>query len=113
MKKTIGTLSLALATLVLSASIALAALTVDAAKQQGMIGEQPDGLLGLVISSPDEEAQTLVKSTNDERILRYQAIAAKNGSDIEDVKALAGQKLISGTSPGQYFMNAAGVWQKK
>lgn len=96
--------------LTLSASIALAALTLDAAKQQGLVGEQVNGLVGAVSASPDVAA--LVDSTNAERMARYQAIASKNGTDVTQVQAVAGQKLIEQTPVGQYVQGAGG-WVKK
>ncbi len=113
MKKIVKTISLTLIAIVFSVSVALAGLTVDAAKSQGLVGERPDGLLGIVSSQASEELQTLVSITNEERIIRYQAVAAKNGIDIEQVKVLTGKKLISATAKGEYFMDASGNWQRK
>ncbi len=106
MKKIILTLAI----LALSTSLALAALTLDAAKQQGLVGEQVNGLVGAVSASPDVAA--LVDSTNAERMARYQAIASKNGTDVAKVQAVAGQKLIEQTPAGEYVQGAGG-WVKK
>lgn len=98
--------------LFMTASVALASLTVEAAKKQGLVGERPDGMLGIVsASAPD--AATLVDTVNAERLARYEAIAAKNGTDIEKVKALAGNKLIQSAAEGEYIMNSVGIWQRK
>lgn len=105
-------LVLALVVLIMSASIAFAAMTVDTAKQQGLVGEQPDGMLGIV-SEGSPDVQSLVDTTNAERLAKYQSIASKNGTDIEQVKALAGRKLIENTPSGEYVLNAQGIWQKK
>jgi uncharacterized protein YdbL (DUF1318 family) len=107
MKKTFV---LALAALALSASVVLAALTLDAAKAQGVVGEKPDGLIGAVTSSP--EADALVSSTNAERMERYKSIAAKNGTAVSQVQALAGKKLIEQAAKGEYVMNGSS-WVKK
>ena len=69
-------------------------------------------LLGVVAASTPD-VTSLVDTVNAERLAKYEAIASKNGTDLEQVKALAGQKLIGGAVSGQYIMNAAGVWQKK
>ena len=98
--------------LVMSGAIAFAALTVDAAKQQGLVGELPDGMLGIVVSG-NPEVSSLVDTTNAERLAKYQSIAAKNGTELEQVKSLAGKKLIESATSGQYYMTAAGSWQKK
>lgn len=101
------------AALVVSASVAFAALSIDAAKSQGLVGEQPDGLLGIVTPSPSPELSALVGDINAERLRKYQDIAAKNGTQLSQVQAVAGQKLITTTPPGQYIKNASGSWQAK
>lgn len=103
----------AAAALIMSASVAFAALSVDAAKSEGLVGEQPNGLLGIVTTAPSPDVETLVSQTNAERLKRYQDIAARNGTQVEQVQAVAGEKLVSTTPPGQYIMNASGGWQKK
>lgn len=111
MKKLFRTFAMTVAALALTAGIAMAALSVDAAKSQGLVGERTDGMLGVVVSSPDTNA--LVASTNAERLRKYQAIAAKNGTGLEQVKALAGKKLIVSAKAGEYVQAADGSWQKK
>ena len=108
----IGKIVLAMAALFMSVSFAFAALTLDSAKAQGLVGERPDGLLGIV-SQASPDVSTLVSTTNTERLEKYKSIAQKNGTALPQVQALAGKNLIERTAPGQYFMNAAGVWQKK
>lgn len=44
---------------------------------------------------------------------KYNGIASKNNTPIDQIQALAGQKLIAATGPGEFFMNASGGWQKK
>ncbi|MDF3025388.1 MAG: hypothetical protein K0R10_2749 [Alphaproteobacteria bacterium] len=99
--------------LFMSASIAFAALSLPAAKAEGLVGEKPDGLLGIVTTAPSTEVQALVNSTNSQRMAKYNGIASKNNTPIDQIQALAGQKLIGSTAPGEFFMNASGGWQKK
>ena len=103
----------AAAAVLLSGSVAFAALTLDAAKSQGLVGEQPNGMIGSVAATPSADVQALVDATNAERLKKYQDIAAKNGTQVDQVEAVAGQKLVNVTPAGQYIMNAAGGWQKK
>jgi uncharacterized protein YdbL (DUF1318 family) len=104
--------AIAVFALFLSATVAMAASAVDVAKQQGLVGEQPDGLLGAVgAASPD--IALLVNQTNAERIVKYQSIAQKNGTALPQVQALAGKKLIEKAMPGEFIKNASGSWQKK
>lgn len=105
-------LSLTIMAMFLSVAIAWAGMTVEAAKQQGLIGEKPDGLLG-VVSSASSEVSTLVQNTNAERLNKYQSIAAKNGTALDHVQALAGKSLMDRTPSGQFIMNAGGSWQQK
>ena len=100
------------AALVVSAGIAFAAITIDAAKQDGLVGEKPDGLIGAV-AAPSPDVTALVNTVNAQRMEKYSAIAAKNGTPVDQVQAVAGQTLINKTPPGQYIMNASGGWQKK
>ncbi|HYD19143.1 MAG TPA: YdbL family protein [Patescibacteria group bacterium] len=99
--------------LFMTVSTAFAGLTVDAAKSQGLVGEKPDGLLGIVTASPSADVQALVNSTNSQRMDKYNGIAAKNAAPVDQIQAVAGQKLIGATPAGEYFMNASGSWQKK
>jgi uncharacterized protein YdbL (DUF1318 family) len=105
--------TLALAATVLSASVAFAALSLDAAKTQGLVGEQPNGMIGAVDAGASPDVKALVDSTNAARLQRYQDIATKEGTPVEQVEAVAGEKLVNATPAGQYIKTAAGAWQKK
>lgn len=87
------------------------ALSLDEAKSQGLIGEQPGGYVGLVKDNAD--ARTLMTEVNEKRREAYERIAEKNGISIKKVVALAGQKLIEKVPPGQFYQNDAGVWTQK
>jgi uncharacterized protein YdbL (DUF1318 family) len=99
--------------LFMTASIAFAALTVSAAKQDGLVGEQADGLLGIVAPNSSVELTALVDKTNEGRLALYKATAEKNGTTLEQAQAVAGQTLIKKAAPGEYIQNASGAWQKK
>jgi len=96
------------------ANIAMAeGMTLAQAKSSGYIGEQANGLLGAVAKSIPEEADNLITVTNSKRMVKYKAIAAKNGQPVNQVQALAGKKLITQTPSGQYIQTASGTWIKK
>ena len=78
------------AVLVLFASPA-SALTLDQAKQQGMVKEDCSGYLVAVKST--DEVKALVKKINDGRKAEYKKIAQKRGTSLEAVEQLAGAKL--------------------
>lgn len=80
-------------------------------KRQGLVGEMPNGYVGLV--RLDADAEDAVDRINAERRQSYRDIAAGNGVPLEAVEQRAGAQLISRASPGEYIMNAAGEWVRK
>ncbi|MFT5636025.1 MAG: hypothetical protein ACI89T_001480 [Cognaticolwellia sp.] len=87
------------------------AISLDDAKQHGLIGEMQNGYLGIVIDSA--EAQSLVTSINEKRKSIYLNLARKNKITLAQVTALAGEKALSKTQSGHFIQNAAGQWIKK
>ncbi len=100
--------------LVLAAALLLAAashaLDLAAAKQQGLVGEQRNGLLGAVNTQRADVAD-LVEQINARRVVAYQKIARKNGTDLQVVQSLAGKKAIEKT-PGGQFVRVGQSWKK-
>ena len=89
------------------------AITLDEAKQQGLLGERPDGYLGPVKPSSTPDAVQLMKDINRKRRDVYQDIASKNGTALSAVEALAGKKAIEKTPSGQFIMLPEGKWISK
>lgn len=87
------------------------ALTLSEAKQQGLVGEQQNGLLGIVKSSP--EVEKLTKEVNAKRKAAYKKIAKENKLSKEQMAELAGKKAINKTPKGQYIQDKNGKWVKK
>ncbi|CUR45450.1 YdbL family probable chaperone protein [Alloalcanivorax xenomutans] len=87
------------------------ALELDQAKTQGLVGEQPNGYLGVVKATP--EAVQLVSEVNEKRRQAYERIARQNGITLEQVANLAGQKAIEKTAGGEYVKTPDGQWIKK
>jgi len=101
----------------LSFSLPLMAMTLQQAmsnlgdaKAQGVVGEKPDGYLGVVNNSND--AAEIVKLINEARQAQYQRLAKDNNIAIADVQAMAGQKAIEKTPSGQYIQ-VNQKWAKK
>lgn len=111
MKPIFMNLFLAACAIVMTASLAMAALTVEAAKSQGLVGERVDGTLGVVVANG--EANALVQTVNSERLATYKQIASKNGTSVDVVQAAAGKKLIGSAKSGEYVQGADGSWHKK
>lgn len=100
-----------LAVLFLSISPLVMALDLDGAKAQGLVGEQPDGYLGVVQATP--EAVALAADINAKRKAAYEEIARKNGATLAQVAAMTGEKVIAKAAPGTFIKTPQGQWQKK
>ena len=87
--------------------------TLGEAKQQGWLGERPDGYLGLVKPSAPSKTVKLMKDINRKRQDVYKKIASKNGTTLSSVEALAGEKAINKTPSGQFIMQPNGTWISK
>lgn len=87
------------------------ALDLQQAKQQGLIGEQQNGLVGAVQSSPQVSA--IVNEINRKRLENYQDIARRTGTSLTVVQSRAGQLNIERTPSGQYVQLADGSWLRK
>jgi hypothetical protein len=89
----------------------LYALTLEEAKAKGLVGEKVNGYLGLVMPG-NAEAQALVREINQKRRQAYEDIARRDGANLSAVEALAGEKAIEKTKPGN-FIEGPGGWMKK
>jgi uncharacterized protein YdbL (DUF1318 family) len=103
----------AAAALLLALAPSARAASLDDAKAAGQVGERPDGYVGLVDSNAPADVKQLVESVNAKRKAEYSRIAQKNGTPVDAVAAIAGQKLIERTPPGQYVMGVDVRWVKK
>jgi uncharacterized protein YdbL (DUF1318 family) len=97
--------------LVLTITFSAWAVSLSDAKQQGLVGEMPNGYLGVVVNSP--EAKSLVADVNKKRKNIYMNLARKNKITMEQVTALAGKKALAKTQSGHLIKNSAGQWVKK
>lgn len=87
------------------------AVSLEQAKQQGLVGEMANGYLGIVITSP--EVTSLVAEVNKKRKSLYLDIARKNKLSMKQVTTLAGEKAIAKTSSGHLIKMTSGGWIKK
>src|SRR3546814_15467950 len=110
---------LKLASLLLALMIALpaAAMTLNEAmsalgdaKASGLLGEKPDGYLGVVRSS--QNAEDIASQINQARRAEYHRVAKQNGISVSDVEAIAGKKAIEKTPSGQ-IIQFNGNWVRK
>lgn len=91
---------------------AAAALELDAAKSEGLVGERTDGYVAAVGAAPSDEVRALVEDVNGKRKASYEEIAAKNGTDPDKVAGLAAKKLLERAPPGAWIF-ADGRWYQK
>jgi len=96
----------------LTASVALAG-PLTKPKADGLIGEQANGYIGLVTQNAPADIKKLVDEINAKRKAGYQEIAASQGTSLESVELVGGNKAIEKTLPGNYIRDASGVWRKK
>ena len=106
-------ISLVIALVSLSIGIATPAYAIDlaAAKQQGLVGEQMNGYVGVVQRAAGVEA--LVNNINVQRRKLYQDVARQNGVPLSSVEQLAGEKAINQASPGTMVQDANGNWIRR
>lgn len=108
-------LTLAAAVVAIAALLAsppAAAISLEAARAQGVVGETLSGYLAPV-QSPSAEVQDLIQSVNAKRRQHYQGIASRNGIPIEEVGRLTAEKIINGLPNGAYYQGNGGAWRQR
>lgn len=86
-------------------------LTLDEARQQGLVGETFTGYIALVRET--SEAKKLVEEINAARLESYQQLAQRNNIPVNEVAKMAGQKLVARAKPGEYVRGLNGRWLQK
>ena len=88
--------------------------TIDAAKAQGVVGEQADGYLGFRTSASDSVLQDAVSTTNAARGRAY-AVSASQAGTTPGVAAarMFESQLMPRITSGQWYRNAAGQWVQR
>jgi uncharacterized protein len=95
----------------LTAVVPAFSMSVEEAKTKGLVGEKPNGYLG-VVKPGSQEAQSLTNEVNQKRRQAYEDIASRNRTQIDTVEVLAGEKAIQNTKPG-HFVEGPDGWTKK
>ncbi len=99
-----------LSTQVLALDLNGAMSSLGQAKSAGLVGEQPNGYLGVV--QAQGHAAEVARLINDARRAEYQRLAKSNNLQLSDVETMAGKKALEKTSPGHYIQ-INGKWLKK
>lgn len=86
------------------------AMTLDAARTSGAVGEKQDGYVEAIKPSP--EVRDLVSTVNAKRKEEYARISKQNGQPVDVVAKLAAQQIIGKLAPGALYQGANG-WTSK
>ncbi len=87
---------------------------IDAAKAQGVVGEQADGYLGFRQPSPDPTLTQAVTVTNNARREAYARSAQTAGTTAEVAAARAFVTIVQPRiSSGEWYRNAQGQWVQR
>ena len=84
----------------------------EAARENGSIGEKPDGYLGIVAGG-DAQLQKLVADINLKRKQVYTERASAEGSTVEQFAFTAGCNTIARTKPGEKYQAPDGSWKTR
>lgn len=95
------------------ADAASAKAIIDAAKAQGVVGEQSDGFLGLVTGSADSNVAAAVAEINSGRAAVYKDAAAKSGVTPAAAGQAAAQQIFQRIPSGQFYKPVGGGWTRK
>ena len=106
-----GALALSGATVAIAQSSAKA--QVDAAKAQGIVGEQADGFLGFVSGSGDAALQAAVREINAGRAEVYREAAQRTGATPAAAGVAAFQQIQARIPSGQYYRPPYGGWTRR
>ncbi|AMX02945.1 YdbL family protein [Microbulbifer thermotolerans] len=88
------------------------AITLDQARNQGLVGEANSGYIA-VVSKSTPELEKLVADVNAKRKAEYARIAKRNNIDIAQVAARAAEKLEARLATGHYYQDSRGRWVQK
>jgi uncharacterized protein YdbL (DUF1318 family) len=87
---------------------------VDAAKAAGTVGEQADGMLGLVTGDADAPTKQAVAEINNGRQAVYREAATKNGVSVEAAGGSAFETVVKPRlKPGEFYKPAGSGWVRK
>ncbi|MEO0465494.1 MAG: YdbL family protein [Pseudomonadota bacterium] len=85
---------------------------IDAAKAEGIVGEQIDGYLG-IRGAVDASLRRKVNEINAKRRAVYEELAGDSGTTVAQVARITGEKQIERAAPGEFYVDDAGSWVRK
>jgi uncharacterized protein len=105
-------LALLAATMLATSASAQRDPAYQAARSQGLIGEQPDGYLGFV-TPPSAEIRRMVEDLNIRRRAAYTERAAAANATVEQFAFTSGCNLVLQTVAGEKYMAPDGTWRTR
>ncbi|MDY0206066.1 MAG: YdbL family protein [Pseudomonas sp.] len=90
-----------LSTAVVAMDLNGAMSNLSQAKSAGLLGEQPNGYLGVV--QAQGSAAEVARLINEARRAEYERLAKGNNIQLSDVETMAGKKALEKTPAGQYI----------
>ena len=88
------------------------AIDIQAAKEQGLVGEANTGYLAAV-GTPSAEVKALIEEVNAKRKAEFERTAEKTGATLVQVRARFYELAVQRTAPGHYYQDASGSWKRK
>lgn len=95
----------------LLASFPAFAMTLEAARTSGAVGEKLDGYIAALKNTPD--VQALVGEVNAKRQQEYARISKTNGQSVDVVAKLAAQQIFGKLPAGALYESPDGGWKKR
>jgi len=94
------------------------ALTLDEARQQGLVGEDWTGYVAAVSPNPSKDVQALVADVNAKRRAVYEKVAKETSTasdpvTADDVARVGAPKVFDKAAPGTYLRLQGQTWAKK
>ncbi|WP_279152293.1 YdbL family protein [Photobacterium iliopiscarium] len=99
--------------LILFCSHSVFAITLQQAKQQGLVGEAKNGFIAAVKPSNNTAVTHLINTVNKHRKETFQTISQSHDLPLNIIKQRAYHKAIEKTQVGNFYQNNQGSWQKK
>lgn len=94
-----------------SPSVALPPV-LEKAKQEGVVGEQVNGYLGLVKGTAPDAVRKAMDEVNNQRKNLYQKRAKAQGTDATTYAAVVGKKQVAREPKGHWVRSERG-WERK
>ena len=88
------------------------ALTLNEARDKGMLGENASGYVELTPRG-DASAQAVMDEVNSKRKAKYQSIAKQQKTGLANIEKIAGEKITGKLPAGQFYKDTSGKWNKK